>query len=490
MAKNRVHRVLDAALREREEWRRTLEVVRKGLRGLVKSQIPRMGAAMAYRTLFSLIPVLVVGVSVLGSFLSDAELRTQMDRLIDFVGLNTIAIDEKPAGNGEVAPRSGNLRGDTSSTDDAQPPLAGPGITLDGSSARLDEWIASLVNRVSRLPFRAIGFVGVLVLLYGAISMLVELERSFNQIYGATSGRSWVKRVTTYWTTLTLGIVFLLATFSVGDVAGNWVASLGSDGASGGGWLSRGVVEFVVNVVINTLLMLIAYSTVPNARVHIRPALAGAAVAGVAWEIGKIAFTQYVRHAVGGLEQLYGVLALLPLFMLWVYVTWVIVLFGLQVSYALQTFGNRMAESAGPVSGLVDPALMLVIARLAADRFATGQILTLDDAASATGVSEDITRQFILGLVRSGVLREVEAGEEPAFLLGRPAESITVPELLAIGRAIRQGGVRGGAPEADAALDRSMQGLVLSELQIPGGSTDAPRSAPESPSGRARTRPA
>lgn len=475
---NRVHRVFEAAVREREEWKRTIEVVRLGLRGLVRSQIPRMGAALAYRTLFSLIPVLVVGVSVMGAFLSDVELRDQMDRLIEFVGLDTIAIENGSDGGDESdgVGRGSIGEGEGSGGETGWKPVPLGGGEGGEASARLDEWIASLVARVSGLPFKAIGFVGVLVLLYGAISMLVELERSFNQIYGSTVGRSWVKRVTTYWTTLTLGIVFLLATFSVGDVAGNWVASIGRSGEAEGGWLSRGVVEIAVNIVINTMILLLAYSTVPNARVHIRPALAGAAVAGVAWEFGKIAFTQYVRHAVGGLEQLYGVLALLPLFMFWVYITWVIVLFGLQVSYALQTFGTRRLEGAGEVSGLVDPGMVIEISRLAADRFAAGETLTLDRVVSETGVTAEIADRFISGLVNAGVLREVEAGEEPSYVLGRPPESIAVVDLLAIGRDIRLGGARGGSAAADEALERSVQGLVLNELQPGGGSSD--RSTP------------
>ncbi len=458
-----VQRVVKAAARESEQWRRTLGVVRGGLRGLARSQIPRMGAALAYRTLFSLIPVLVVGVSVLGSFLSDVELRQQMDRLIDFVGLDSIAIEQ----TAEVPEASPETAGSEVVSPAAGQPAAGIGAGGVPTSPRLDEWIAALVARVSSLPYRAIGFVGVLVLLYGAISMLVELERSFNQIYGASSGRSWVKRVTTYWTTLTLGVVFLLATFSVGDAAGNWVASLVS--GEGGGWLSRGVVEFTVNIVINTLLLLLAYSTVPNTRVHIRPALAGAAVAGVAWELGKIGFTQYVRHAVGGLEQLYGVLALLPLFMLWVYITWIIILFGLQVSYTLQTFGSQRDEpSAGASTDPVDPALVLTIARMALERFREGGTLLVDDIVTNTGVSAAPVERLIRGLVEGGVLREVEQGDDRAWVLARPGETIPVADLLAIARRVRQGGDRGGSEAVDEALSRSLHGVVLSSLE-PGG---------------------
>jgi YihY family inner membrane protein len=465
-----ITRLASAYLREREEVRRLVEVLRHSLRGLIRSQIPRMAAALAYRTLFSLVPVLVVGAVVMSAFLSDSELRTQLDRLISYIGLDTIVIEEE----GAAGPFP------------ATPSLMPAGPDPDGGVARLDSWIASLVERVSSLPFRAIGFIGVLVLLYGAISMLVELERAFNQICGATSGRAWAKRVTTYWTTLTLGVVFLLATFSVGDAAGNWVASLGRGDGETGGWLSRGLVQFFVSITINTILLLFAYSTVPNARVRFRPALGGAVIAGLGWELGKIALTQYVRYAVGGLEQLYGVLAILPLFMFWVYITWIIVLFGLHVAYSLQTFNTRLEKSDLPQTGLIDPGLVVAIASLAVDRFRDGRAVRVSDIEHAHGVPVAMSGLLLEGLAKSGVMHEVEMPDgERGFALARPAERITIRELLEIGRTLRQGGVRGGSPETDTALDRALDGVVLADLQrgaerpdIPGISRPAPAARP------------
>lgn len=450
---NSIRRFTEAWLREREQARRTIEVVRLGLRGLIRSQLPRMAAALSYRTIFSLIPVLVVGVVIMGAFLSDTELRMQVDRLISYVGLDQIVIIDDAGEDGPAGPAAPA----------AEP---APGAVQEGPSGRLDEWITSLVERVSSLPFRAIGFVGVLVLLYGAIAMLVELERAFNQIYGAANGRSWVKRVTTYWTTLTLGVVFLLATFSVGDMAGNWVASIGRAEGDAGGWFSRGAVQLIVNITINTALLLLAYSTVPNTKVHIRPALGGAFVAGTGWELGKIAFTQYIRYAVGGLEQLYGVLALLPLFMFWVYITWIIVLFGLQVSYALQTFGRRREELMGEATGLVDPGVILTICKLAADRFGEGKTIEPDEVEDSIGLPPAMAEKFFEGLVRAGFMHQTETPEaDTAYVLARPPGSIAVTDLLAVARQIRSGGVRGGSPSADEALDRTLAGVALTDLQ-------------------------
>jgi membrane protein len=463
--KNPVTRLIDFIVREREEWRRTIRVLRLGLRGLIKSQIPRMAAALSYRTIFSLIPVLVVSASVMGQFLSDEELRSQIGEVVAFIGLDTIALE-----NGEAVVE----------TPDTPPPAdAGNAGTSGVDPTRLDEWITGLVERVTSLPFSQIGFVGLLVLVYGAIAMLVELERSLNQIYGVSDGRAWVKRITTYWTTLTLGLVFLLATFSVGDRVGDWVASIGKAEGEAQGLIAGNIVDFAVSVVINTILLLFAYMTVPNARVHFRPALVGAGIAGLGWEIGKNAFTAYVANAVDNLQQLYGVLALLPLFLFWVYITWIIVLFGLQVAYSLQHFSTWSEEHEKPEVGLVDPGVAVRFAVLLAQAFDRGDALSTEDLATATGVPASAAGNLVSGLVRGGVARTTDlSANETGYVLARPASSVLVGDVLEAARRTRAGGEQGGSDAVDDRVRAAMEGVRLSALLPETGEAPGDGSAP------------
>jgi membrane protein len=485
---NPLSRLFEFIGREREEWVRTARVVRLGLRGLIKSQIPRMAAALSYRTIFSLIPVLVVSASVMGQFLSDVELESQINKVIEFIGLDTIALEDGGRVEAGGADR-GSAADPGAASGGVDPALVDPGVvdpeTVDPGAGdpervdpgagetgvrgaglaavdptRLDEWITSLVERVTSLPFSQIGFIGLLVLVYGAIAMLVELERSLNQIYGVPNGRAWVKRVTTYWTTLTLGLVFLLATFSVGDRVGDWVASIGKADGEAQGWVAGNIVDFVVSVVINTILLLFAYMTVPNARVHFRPALIGAAVAGLGWEIGKNAFTAYVSNAVDNLQQLYGVLALLPLFLFWVYITWIIVLFGLQVAYSLQHFSVWSEEAEKAEAGLVDPGVAVRFAVMLAIAFEDGGARTVEDLADGAGVPAGAAGTLVAGLVKSGVARVTDLeGGETGYVLARPAERVMAAEILESARRTRAGGEQGGSSLVDARVRSAMEGV-------------------------------
>ncbi|HWQ28598.1 MAG TPA: YhjD/YihY/BrkB family envelope integrity protein, partial [Dehalococcoidia bacterium] len=142
------------------------------------------------------------------------------------------------------------------------------------------------------------------------------------------AGRSWARRITQYWTLLTLGTILLFTTFYVGEKFKSWAADVGeSTGLMGRGPVALAVIGYSVTVVISTLLLLLAYLTVPNTKVRWRPALVGAFVAAVLWEAGKWGFTQYLRYS-AAYERIYGSIALIPLFLLWVYLTWLIVLLG------------------------------------------------------------------------------------------------------------------------------------------------------------------
>ena len=116
------------------------------------------------------------------------------------------------------------------------------------------------------------------------------------------------------------------------------------------------------------LALVLLYKLLPNTHVRWRPALAGALVAAVLWEASKWAFGLYVSRALPYLK-LYGAIGLIPLFLFWLYLNWLIVLFGLEIAFTLQGMKGRVFERKDPRGALVsaDPLwllpLMAAIAR-------------------------------------------------------------------------------------------------------------------------------
>ena len=105
------------------------------------------------------------------------------------------------------------------------------------------------------------------------------------------------------------------------------------------GWISS-VTSLVTSGVASWVLLLLLLTLMPNTTVHLRPALIGSLVAAILWKFAKHGFKLYLTKAVS-YSVLYGSLGLIPLFLFWMYLTWLIVLFGLELTYTLQAMRGR-----------------------------------------------------------------------------------------------------------------------------------------------------
>ena len=405
----------------------SIDILRLAIHSALQAQLTRMAAALTYRTIFSLIPIMVIGVAILGAFSTEDQVRQSITRVLQFGGL---AIDAAV-----VTPES------------TAPGADGKGI---------EQWVLELVGRVRGVSYSGVAIIGILTLIYGAISMLIEIEMAFNQVYHAPAGRSWSRRITQYWTLLTLGPVLLFASFAVGERFQALVSSMSVRAAE-----STGVQQFMVGfagysatVAISTLMLWVIYVTVPNTKVRMRAAIIGALIAAILWELGKWGFRAYV--ASGSVKQLYGALFLLPLFMLWIYVTWMIVLAGLQLSFSLQmfwevreqgdSFWKRFLNPTPPGPSLVDGGvgvglpLMIVLAQ----RFGEGKSAKAGELAGEFALSEPVTLDVLQRFVTAGLLHRVATGDESdrAFVLSRPPNTISGEEIVAAGDPMWEGADR------------------------------------------------
>ncbi len=462
-------------IRSRRDFERTLQVVRHAGRFLLQSSLPRMAAALSYRTIFGLVPTLVIGVAVLGSFASVETMESTVRQLLVYTGISEIVIDDEVARQAERAAnleesfvagmkspfefsRRPGMTGpapaphDAAAGSDAE--AAGEALTTPG----LEDWISTMVTRVRSISFSAIGAIGVLTLIYAAISMLIEIERAFNDIYHAPTGRAWGRRVQLYWTMLTLGIILILATFFMGARATEWLAGLTP--ALGPGTGLGTLLTFIATVITSTILLGAVYLWVPNTRVAFRPALAGALVAALLWETSKLGLQRYIELSTS-YAKLYGSLGLLPLLLIWIYVTWLIVLFGLQVAYALQHFHTWRAEddARDAMPPVVEPSAILAVATEVARGFMGGRPTRIADIGSKAAIDERVAGLMVERLAASGVVVRVDRGED-AVTLARPPESVAMGDLLRIGFEM-SGPATGVAAELREAAVRSLDSKTL-----------------------------
>ncbi len=376
--------------------------VRFAFAQLQQSQAPAMAANLAFRTLFGMLPVLVVATILTRAILGDGFIEL-VHRVIESLGLNSVSV-------------------------------VAAGATAN-QSLPLGAWIESLAREAATIDLSAIGAVGALAVVFSAVWTMVAIESSFNAIYRAPSGRSLVRRVLIYWFVITAGpVLFAALPIAFGSLAD----FIGTE--SEPALLVARVFSTVGGFVSLWLLLSAAYATVPNARVDFRAALLGAFVAAALIELGK----RFLGASLAGsfsVSRLYGSLGLVPLFMLWVYLMWLAVLFGLQTAAILQGLsrGGRSLAASISAPDLFEPAEAIPCYSALCARFATGRGVSVDTLVRNCGVSAAIARELLSLFERRGLAHRIE-GSGNRYAPSRPPSTVTKADVLRAGFALADGG--------------------------------------------------
>jgi membrane protein len=185
--------------------------------------------------------------------------------------------------------------------------------------ARTDEVQRYLLEYTQNV--KVIRFFGFLALIITAIFLFNTVEVTFNTIWHVKKKRPFFGKLTSLWTVLTFTPILICTSFLV-------AAKLA---AQGDGFVPAWIVPYVLNI----FAFWFVYQFIPYTKVRKRAAVIAAVVAGVLWEIAKGGFSWYIGN-LATFSQIYGSLGTVPVFLLWLYLTWVIVLLGTELAYAIQ----------------------------------------------------------------------------------------------------------------------------------------------------------
>ena len=195
---------------------------------------------------------------------------------------------------------------------------------VPGAASRLiTVYMQQFADKASRLTTLGIGALAVT-----AIILMFTIERVFNRIWRVRRRRPLLQRIFVYWAALTIGPLLIGASL----YATSWLisASLGllQLGPAGGLLFRAGSILFTC------LALAFLYRTVPNRPVALTDAAVGGVLAGLAFEAMKAGFTYFVTRF-GSYKLVYGAFASLPVFLLWIYLSWIVVLAGAVVTASL-----------------------------------------------------------------------------------------------------------------------------------------------------------
>ena len=289
--------------------------------------------------------------------------------------------------------------------------------------AQWQEFVQKILNIVNTTNFAALGWIGLAFFVLTAVLLLANVEKSFNRVWGVDKNRSLLRQIPNYTSVLVLVPVLIglagalkaqvAITRKVLDVDVNaWAQNLASFGIL---WL---VIGFL-------------YVFVPNTRVRLRPALTSSLLTTLVF-LGWMRMFTVMQTGVVNYNRIYGAFAAVPVFMLWMYVTWVILLLGAEFTFALQNSDTYQLESAADTASMRSRILVALMVLRRAGRAMAREREMFDAAAFARQVKAPIRliNSVVATLAKRGYLAQV-ASRDAGYVLMRAPETIRIRDLVA-----------------------------------------------------------
>ncbi|RJS94384.1 YihY/virulence factor BrkB family protein [Salinisphaera sp. Q1T1-3] len=349
-------------------------------------EITLRAMSLVYTTLVSLVPLLALAFSLLKAFGVDNALRPTLERFLAPLG--------------------------------------------SGSSDIVDK----IVGFVSNVQVGVLGVVGVVALIYSVLSLIQKVEAGCNFIWRVRAPRPLARRVTDYISVLVAGPLVILAAASI-------TASLGRN--SSVAYLSQlepfGMLLYGIGRLLPYVLYSIGFTLlfkfIPNTRVRFLPALGGGIFSGVLWQTASVGFALFAKNA-GNVNAIYSSFAILILLLIWLYVSWMILLMGCRVAFWLQ-YPERLARGSYPprLGAAEAERLALLTAATVASRYARGDGPT--DVALLVHLlraAPDHIHNAIARLVAAGLLVETADASDTSVVPRADLSTLRVRDVLAVVR--------------------------------------------------------
>jgi membrane protein len=366
----------------RSPWMHFLQIATMVGRDLMAGMITLHAMSLVYTTLLSMVPLLAVSISVLKGF-----------------GVH----------------------------DQLEPALANFLAPLGEQSAEIT---ARIIGFVENMKIGVLGALGLVMLIYTAISLIQKIESAFNHAWRLKSSRSLMQRFSDYLSVIMVGPVLVFSAVGI-------TASLGSSY----------IVEFLNSLpfmsnllhlfgkLLPFLLVIAAftfiYLLVPNTRVRIRSALYGAVIAGGMWQTSGILFTSFVGGS-AKYTAIYSGFAAALVFMIWLYLSWVILLIGASISFYHQNpdqlkWRKRDFYLSARLRDQLALQAMVTIAR-AHDR-QSEVVPNLENLAAYQQVPATILERMLDALAEDGLVT-LSAENPPHYLPGASLQRIRLLDIL------------------------------------------------------------
>ena len=357
----------------------TTQWVSLSIKDFYRNRCILWAAALTYTTVFALIPLLAVTFSLFHAFGGLKELEEKIRPLI--------------------------LK-----------------VMVPGAQEKL---IATIDSLIERLNAGAIGAVGTVLVFLSAIFLIGQLEMILNEIWGLKKHRPFFYRLALYWTAITVGPPLLALSIGIPATLSSYQAV---------SWL-----ENYINLDFFTFLPYILiwcaftglYTFMPNTKVRFLPAAIGGIMGGTIWQIAGIGFTLYTSRILV-YSKIYGSLGLIPLFFLWLFISWSIFLLGAELSFTFQNFqllrnGLKVHSPSYKEREYLSLRILIAVGK---NFLAKKNPLTFKGIAKQLNLPPNLTKELISSLLDSNLLIELDGYEQEAYIPGRSLDAIRMSDVI------------------------------------------------------------
>jgi membrane protein len=290
-------------------WPEVRDLVLFAHRRLREESLPQVAGSLTFTTVFALVPLLTIALAIFTTFPLFNTFRMSLEAY--FVQ--------------SVMPKS--------------------------ISTTILNYLTMFASKATRLSA-----VGAVALIVTSIAMMNLIERVFNRIWRVRGERSWTRRILVYWAIITLGPLLIGVSLTLSSQV--FMATVDLFGRVP---VLGAIIYTVASLALTTASFTLLYLAVPNRDVDWQDAAWGGLVAGLAFELAKRGFAVFITQF-PTYSKIYGALAALPLFLLWVYVSWVITLIGALLVAALPVVKyERWWHEAQPGGEFVDAMAIIKV---------------------------------------------------------------------------------------------------------------------------------
>lgn len=306
--------------------------------------------------------------------------------------------------------------------------------TLVGKEEVAEKIITFSNNLLENTKGGLIAGIGAIALLYITIRLMMQIEKSLNDIWGVKTGRAILRKISDYLAIVLLCPLIIIVTTGATVYTTVQLSQMANaiPGISGTMNAFLALFSRTLPVIITWLIFAFIYIFIPNTRVRIIPALTGGFIAGVLYYVVQVLYIA-AQYNVAKYNAIYGSFAALPLFLIWLQISWTFILLGAEIAFACQ---NVSSYEGTPGDGSVGSRRKLVYAiklvRTCARAFLNRQPPLTDTELSAQlEIPVRTTRLLLYELCDAGILVKVAPGERgDAFQVALPPEDITPVRIM------------------------------------------------------------